>query len=132
VRVALFITCFNDTLFPETGRAIVDLLERLGHEVEVPEEQTCCVQMHWNTGYAQEGLGGALGATDERLSWLLGLTERLELLHLLRRELPRNLAAGHLLALDLLADVVDDLRVRQRTHVSDIGEVRRSQRSPSA
>jgi len=56
VRVALFITCFNDTLFPETGRAVVDLLERLGHEVEFPEEQTCCGQMHWNTGYAQEAL----------------------------------------------------------------------------
>ena len=56
MRVALFITCFNDTLFPETGRAVVDLLERLGHEVEFPEEQTCCGQMHWNTGYAQEAL----------------------------------------------------------------------------
>jgi L-lactate dehydrogenase complex protein LldE len=56
VRVALFITCFNDTLFPETGRAVVDLLERLGHDVEFPEEQTCCGQMHWNTGYAQEAL----------------------------------------------------------------------------
>lgn len=44
MRVALFITCFNDTLFPETGRAVVDLLERLGHEAEFPEEQTCCGQ----------------------------------------------------------------------------------------
>jgi L-lactate dehydrogenase complex protein LldE len=40
VRVALFITCFNDTLFPATGRAVVELLERLGHEVDVPLEQT--------------------------------------------------------------------------------------------
>ena len=30
VRVALFITCFNDTLFPADGRAVVELLERLG------------------------------------------------------------------------------------------------------
>jgi L-lactate dehydrogenase complex protein LldE len=51
MRVALFITCFNDTLFPETGRAVVRLLERLGHTVHFPEDQTCCGQMHANTGY---------------------------------------------------------------------------------
>jgi L-lactate dehydrogenase complex protein LldE len=54
VRVALFVTCFNDTLFPATGRAVVELLQRLGHEVEFPFEQTCCGQMHGNTGYAQQ------------------------------------------------------------------------------
>jgi L-lactate dehydrogenase complex protein LldE len=58
VRVALFITCFNDTLFPATGQAVVTLLERLGHEVVFPEEQTCCGQMHGNTGY--ETLGQSL------------------------------------------------------------------------
>ncbi len=56
MRVALFITCFNDTLFPETGRATVELLERLGHEVEFPVEQTCCGQMHFNTGYQREAI----------------------------------------------------------------------------
>ena len=56
MRVALFITCFNDTLFPETGRATVELLERLGHEVEFPQEQTCCGQMHFNTGYQREAI----------------------------------------------------------------------------
>jgi L-lactate dehydrogenase complex protein LldE len=56
VRVALFITCVNDTLFPETGRATVTLLERLGHEVVFPLEQTCCGQMHANSGYAAEAL----------------------------------------------------------------------------
>src|SRR3954463_92901 len=55
MRVALFITCFNDTLFPGTGRAVVEVLERLGHEVVFPEEQTCCGQMHGNSGYAREG-----------------------------------------------------------------------------
>jgi L-lactate dehydrogenase complex protein LldE len=55
VRVSLFVTCFNDTLFPETGRAVVRLLERLGCEVEFPLEQTCCGQMHLNSGYAREG-----------------------------------------------------------------------------
>ena len=55
VRVSLFVTCFNDTLFPHTGRAVVSLLERLGCEVDFPLEQTCCGQMHLNSGYAREG-----------------------------------------------------------------------------
>ncbi|HWM12572.1 MAG TPA: (Fe-S)-binding protein [Solirubrobacteraceae bacterium] len=55
MRVSLFITCFNDTLFPATGRAVVELLERLGHEVVFPEGQTCCGQMHGNTGYEEHG-----------------------------------------------------------------------------
>lgn len=56
VRIALFITCFNDTLFPRTGQAVVTLLERLGHEVVFPLEQTCCGQMHFNSGYHDEAL----------------------------------------------------------------------------
>jgi L-lactate dehydrogenase complex protein LldE len=56
VRIALFITCFNDTLFPGTGRAVVSVLERLGHEVAFPLEQTCCGQMHFNSGYRDEAL----------------------------------------------------------------------------
>jgi len=56
LRVALFITCYNDTLFPDTGKAVVRVLERLGHTVEFPAGQTCCGQMHWNTGYQSEAL----------------------------------------------------------------------------
>jgi L-lactate dehydrogenase complex protein LldE len=56
LRVALFITCYNDTLFPDTGKAVVRVLERLGHTVEFPVGQTCCGQMHWNTGYQSEAL----------------------------------------------------------------------------
>jgi L-lactate dehydrogenase complex protein LldE len=56
VRAALFITCFNDTLFPETGRATVEVLERLGVEVDFPLAQTCCGQMHFNTGYQREAI----------------------------------------------------------------------------
>ncbi len=56
MRIALFITCFNDTLFPDTGKAVVRLLERLGHQVDFPLEQTCCGQMHFNTGYQREAL----------------------------------------------------------------------------
>jgi L-lactate dehydrogenase complex protein LldE len=57
MRVALFITCFNDTLFPETGRAVLTLLERLGCEVDFPLEQTCCGQMHVNSGYQRDAEG---------------------------------------------------------------------------
>jgi len=56
VRVALFVTCLADTMFPSVGRATVDVLERLGHEVAFPPEQTCCGQMHVNTGYQREAL----------------------------------------------------------------------------
>jgi L-lactate dehydrogenase complex protein LldE len=56
VRVALFVTCLADGLFPEVGRATVTVLERLGHEVVFPDRQTCCGQMHTNTGYQREAL----------------------------------------------------------------------------
>jgi L-lactate dehydrogenase complex protein LldE len=56
VRISLFITCYNDTLFPETGKSVVQLLERLGHEVDFPFAQTCCGQMHYNTGYQAEAM----------------------------------------------------------------------------
>ncbi|MFJ2786047.1 MULTISPECIES: (Fe-S)-binding protein [unclassified Streptomyces] len=56
MRIALFVTCLNDTLFPGTGKAVVTLLERLGHAVEFPLEQSCCAQMHFNTGYRPESL----------------------------------------------------------------------------
>jgi L-lactate dehydrogenase complex protein LldE len=56
VRIALFLTCFNDTLFPRTGQAVVALLERLGHIVDFPLDQTCCGQMHVNSGYARDAL----------------------------------------------------------------------------
>ena len=54
MKISLFITCYNDTLFPETGRAVVKVLERLGHQVDFPLAQTCCGQMHFNSGYQRE------------------------------------------------------------------------------
>jgi L-lactate dehydrogenase complex protein LldE len=54
MRIALFITCLTDTLYPETGQAITALLERLGHEVAFPPGQACCGQMHFNSGYRRE------------------------------------------------------------------------------
>ncbi|MEU1423939.1 (Fe-S)-binding protein [Kitasatospora sp. NPDC005751] len=56
MRIALFITCFNDTLYPGTGRAVLTVLERLGHTVEFPRDQTCCGQLHFNTGYRPEAV----------------------------------------------------------------------------
>ncbi|MEU0838663.1 (Fe-S)-binding protein [Streptomyces sp. NPDC005962] len=54
MRVALFITCVNDTLYPRTGQAVVALLERLGVEVGFPPEQSCCGQPQFNTGYRHD------------------------------------------------------------------------------
>ena len=65
MRVGLFITCLGDTLFPETGRATVEVLERLGHTVVFPAGQTCCGQMQYNTGYpAEAALPAAKFARD--------------------------------------------------------------------
>lgn len=57
MRVALFVTCLADALFPQAAIATVQLLERLGHVVVFPAGQTCCGQMHTNTGYLREALG---------------------------------------------------------------------------
>jgi L-lactate dehydrogenase complex protein LldE len=56
VRIALFATCIGDTMFPEAARATVEVLERLGQEVVFPEEQTCCGQMHLNSGYHDDAV----------------------------------------------------------------------------
>lgn len=61
MRIALFVTCVNDAVFPGTGKAVVRVLERLGHEVVFPAEQTCCGQMHLNSGYRAEALRLARG-----------------------------------------------------------------------
>lgn len=64
MRVALFATCFNDTMWPETPKAVVRLLERLGVRVEFPQAQTCCGQMFTNTGYADEAIDGVRRFVD--------------------------------------------------------------------
>jgi L-lactate dehydrogenase complex protein LldE len=56
MRIALFVTCLADTLYPDVGRATVALLERLGHQVDFPAAQACCGQMHVNTGYQRAAL----------------------------------------------------------------------------
>jgi L-lactate dehydrogenase complex protein LldE len=56
VRIAILVTCLNDALFPAAAQATADLLRRLGHEPVVPPAQTCCGQMHWNSGYRRDAL----------------------------------------------------------------------------
>jgi L-lactate dehydrogenase complex protein LldE len=56
MRIGLFATCVADTMFPDAARATATVLERLGHEVVVPREQTCCGQMHMNSGYRREAM----------------------------------------------------------------------------
>ncbi|TDQ42180.1 (Fe-S)-binding protein [Aureibacillus halotolerans] len=51
MKVSLFATCLMDVFYPETGKDTVELLERLGCEVDFPEAQTCCGQPAFNSGY---------------------------------------------------------------------------------
>jgi L-lactate dehydrogenase complex protein LldE len=53
-RVSLFVTCVVDQLFPKVGMAMAEVLETLGYEVDFPEEQTCCGQPAFNSGYRSE------------------------------------------------------------------------------
>jgi L-lactate dehydrogenase complex protein LldE len=50
------VTCINDALFPDVGKACVTLLRRLGVEVDFPDAQTCCGQPMVNTGYLDEAI----------------------------------------------------------------------------
>jgi L-lactate dehydrogenase complex protein LldE len=54
IRVSLFVTCIVDQLFPKVGVSVVDVLERLGFQVDFPERQTCCGQPAFNSGYRDE------------------------------------------------------------------------------
>jgi L-lactate dehydrogenase complex protein LldE len=53
-RVSLFVTCMVDQLFPKVGMAMAGVLERLGYQVDFPEDQTCCGQPAFNSGYRAE------------------------------------------------------------------------------
>jgi L-lactate dehydrogenase complex protein LldE len=54
MKVAVFSTCLVDGMFPDVGKATVALLRRLGLHVDVPAQQTCCGQMHMNSGYPRQ------------------------------------------------------------------------------
>ncbi|MEO7234639.1 MAG: (Fe-S)-binding protein [Lapillicoccus sp.] len=64
MKVALALTCINDALFPETGKAVVRLLRRLGVDVEFPAAQACCGQPMVNTGYLDEAVPVVRGFTE--------------------------------------------------------------------
>lgn len=94
MRVALFITCVNDTLFPGTGRAVVTLLRRLGVDVEFPRAQTCCGQMHVNTGYRDEGVRLARHFVDVFAAYDAVVTPSGSCAAMVREQYPRLAKAG--------------------------------------
>ncbi|MCU0227846.1 MAG: (Fe-S)-binding protein [Bryobacterales bacterium] len=53
-RVSIFVTCLVDQLFPKTGLAMATVLERLGYSIEFREDQTCCGQPAFNSGFRDE------------------------------------------------------------------------------
>jgi L-lactate dehydrogenase complex protein LldE len=60
MTVTLFIPCFVDLMFPRVGISMVQILEKLGHKIEYPEELTCCGQPAFNSGYWPEAREVAL------------------------------------------------------------------------
>ena len=56
-RVALFIPCFVDTIYPRVGVATLKILQKLGFEVVYPKNQTCCGQPLFNSGFVKEAKG---------------------------------------------------------------------------
>ena len=64
MRVSLFIPCFINSLYPNVGMAMVRIFERLGHTVDVPENQTCCGQPPFNSGYWDEARSVACHQMD--------------------------------------------------------------------
>ena len=54
MKVAFFPGCMVDMIYPEIGIAAVNVLERLGCDVEMPDEQVCCGQGLINSGYRKE------------------------------------------------------------------------------
>lgn len=54
MKVQIFIPCFVDQLFPETGMNMVKVLEKLGCEIVYNPKQTCCGQPAYNAGYLAE------------------------------------------------------------------------------
>ncbi len=59
MRISLFIPCFVDQFYPQVGLGMVKIFERLGHHIEYFEEQTCCGQPAFNSGYWPEARGVA-------------------------------------------------------------------------
>jgi L-lactate dehydrogenase complex protein LldE len=70
MKVNLMITCLGDCLRPSAGKALVSLLQRLGHEVAFPQAQTCCGQPFYNSGFsdlARQQARHTIGVFDDDL-----------------------------------------------------------------
>jgi L-lactate dehydrogenase complex protein LldE len=127
MRIALLVTCLNDALFPHAGDATVTVLERLGHEVVFPRAQTCCGQMHWNSGYRPEALRLIRGTVETFAPYDVVVCPSGSCTAMIREQYPRAAtAAGD----ERLAREVDDLRGRvfelsellvDRLGVEDVG-----------
>ena len=84
-RASIFVTCIVDQLFPKVGMAMVEVLERIGWQVEFPDDQTCCGQPAFNTGYRDEArevarhflrdLVQEIARTRPKLSWYSRVTQ---------------------------------------------------------
>ena len=56
MKIALFIPCYIDQFYPQTGIATLQLLEKLGCQVEYPLAQTCCGQPMANSGCEEDAI----------------------------------------------------------------------------
>ena len=54
MKVSLFVTCLVDQLWSNVGVSAVEVLRRVGCEVQFDDRQTCCAQPAFNTGYRKE------------------------------------------------------------------------------
>ncbi len=116
------ITCFNDTLFPGVGRAVVEVLERLGCAVDFPEEQTCCGQMHGNSGYRDQALGLARRTVEVFAGDPLVVSPSASCVGWLRELAPRLAAdAGDDALVAGLAGLAPRLRELSELLVDDLG-----------
>lgn len=59
MKVSLFMTCLGEMFTPKVGIDVVEILERLGCEVDLPQAQTCCGQVAYNGGYREDAIKGA-------------------------------------------------------------------------
>lgn len=101
MRIALFVTCVNDLVFPRTGQAVVRILERLGHQVDFPMAQGCCGQMHANSGYRAEALPLVRRFVDTFGPYELVVAPSGSCVAMVRESYPRLAAADPKLAADV-------------------------------
>src|ERR1700757_2361640 len=56
IKISLFITCLVDMFFPQVGESMVKIFKRFGAEVDFPEDQTCCGQPGFNSGFQHDAM----------------------------------------------------------------------------